>query len=123
MVEENKPKRDRGDKGADGRSTSPRQIEANRGNAKNSTAARTPKGKRNSSLNAIKHGSRATQIVIPGREDPAEFEEIVGELCDDWAPEGHTEIVLVSEIAFAEWRLLRLRCVELASVVGHVNAH
>lgn len=68
------------------RPTSSKQIEANRRNALRSTGPRTPEGKHASRLNAFKHGSRAEEIVIPGLEDPTEFDAILRELQEDWQP-------------------------------------
>ena len=59
--------------------TSPKRIAANRRNAAQSTAPRTPEGKRRASLNALKHGLRAETLVLPG-EDPAEL----AQLTDEW---------------------------------------
>ncbi len=98
------------------RRTSAKQIEANRKNALNSTGPTTPEGKRASRLNALKHGLRATQVIIPGQEDPAEFEAILRELCEDWEPEGHTETHLVEQIGLAEFRLRRAHRAELGEI-------
>jgi hypothetical protein len=100
------------------RPTSARQIEANRRNALHSTGPTTPKGKQVSRFNALKHGSRAKELIIPGQEDPAEFEAILRELCEDWEPEGHTELYLVEQIALAEWRLRRVQRAELGEIRG-----
>ena len=82
--------------------TSPKQVAANRRNAMRSTGPRTTEGKLASKFNATKHGLRASEIVIPGQEDPLEFEALLQELWDDWTPEGRTEISLVTEIAIAQ---------------------
>ena len=55
--------------------TSPKQIEANRRNAKKSSGPRTAGGKSIAKLNASKHGLLAEQVVIPG-EDFEEFEAL-----------------------------------------------
>src|SRR5208283_4816131 len=83
------------------RRTSVKQIEANRRNALHSTGPTTPEGKQASRLNALKHGLRAKEVIIPGQEDPAEFEAMLTELCEDWAPKGRTERHLVEQIGFA----------------------
>ena len=52
------------------------------------------------------------------------------ELCEDWEPDGHTEIHLVEQIGLAEWRLRRVRRAELgeirkqmaSSMASHVEA-
>jgi len=83
------------------RRTSVRQIEANRRNALHSTGPRTPGGKQATRLNALRHGLRAKEVVISGQEDPEQLEAILKELCEDWEPEGHTEVHLVEQIGLA----------------------
>ncbi len=100
--------------------TSPKQIAANRRNALRSTGPRTIEGKLASKFNATKHGLRASEIVIPGHEDPLEFEALLQKLMDDWTPEGHTEISLVNEIAIAQWRLRRAHRAELGEIRGGI---
>ena len=53
--------------------SSERKIASNRANASHSTGPRTPAGKAKTRMNALKHGLRAEQVVIPG-EDPKAFE-------------------------------------------------
>ena len=108
------PGRESGENDADG--TSPKQVAANRRNAMRSTGPRTSKGKEASKFNATKHGLRASEMVIPGREDPLEFETLLQEFWDDWMPHGRTEISLVSEIAIAQWRLRRAHRAELGEI-------
>jgi hypothetical protein len=98
------------------RPTSTKQIEANRRNAMLSTGPRTPAGKRASRQNALKHGLRAQEIVLSGREDPAEFEQLFADQCDESMPVGGKEIYHVRERAIAEWRLRRCRRAELALI-------
>jgi hypothetical protein len=76
----------------------------------------TPDGKQASRLNALTHGLRAKEVIIPGQEDPAELELILKELCADWEPDGHTETHLVEQIGLAEWRLRRVRRAELGEI-------
>ena len=104
----------------DAHRTSPKQVAANRRNAKRSSGPRTTEGKLASKFNATKHGLRASQIVIPDQEDPAEFEALYQEFCDDWMPEGRTEISLVTEIAIAEWRLRRAHRAELGEIRNRI---
>jgi hypothetical protein len=98
------------------RPVSAKQIEANRRNALHSTGPTTQEGKEASRLNALTHGLRAKELVIPGQEDPIDLEAILRELSEDWAPEGHTERDLVEQIGFAEWRLRRVRRAELGEI-------
>lgn len=98
------------------RRASVKQIEANRKNALHSRGPTTREGKQVSRLNALKYGLRTKELIIPGQEDPAEFEAILRELYDDWEPKGHTELHLVEQIALAEWRLRRVYRAELGEI-------
>ena len=98
------------------RRTSVKQIEANRKNALRSTGPTTPEGKQASRFNAVRHGLRAKEVIIPGQEDPAEFDAILRELCEDWEPEGHTERHLIEQVGLAEWRLRRVHRAELGEI-------
>jgi hypothetical protein len=98
------------------RQTTVRQIEANRKNALRSTGPKTVSGKQASRLNALTHGLRAKDVIIPGQEDPAEFEAILRELNEEWEPEGHTQIHVVEEIGLAVWRLRRAHLAELGEI-------
>ena len=61
------------------------QQHANKQNAKHSTGPRTTEGKLRSSRNAVKHGLRAEDPLIPG-EDPDAFEEHACEIFGDLKP-------------------------------------
>ena len=98
------------------RGSSVRQIEANRRNALHSTGPTTPEGRRASRKNALKHGLRAKEVIIPGLEDPKDFEAMMKELYEDWKPEGHTEHRLVEQIGVDGWRLRRVHRAELGAV-------
>ncbi len=98
------------------RPISVKQIEANQRNALHSTGPTTPEGKLASRLNALKHGLRAKEVIIPGQEDPAELEAILRGLCEDWEPEGYTQLLLVEQIALAQWRLRRGIRAELGQI-------
>ena len=82
------------------------QIEANRSNARKSTGPRTAEGKAASAQNAIKHGLRAKQAVIPG-EDPAEFEEHREEMLAELVPAGAVQTMLAERVVHLSWRLKR----------------
>jgi hypothetical protein len=53
--------------------TSPKQLEANRTNAKHSSGPKSTNGKARSSRNALKHGLVSSEIVI-WDEDADQFE-------------------------------------------------
>jgi hypothetical protein len=88
------------------------QTEANRRNASCSTGPRSAQGKSSSRLNAIKHGLRAEQVVLP-TEDPDEFNEHSADWYDDWKPATATRRHLVERLAVASWRMRR--CVRVES--------
>jgi hypothetical protein len=90
--------------------SSDRKITANRANASHSTGPRSSAGKAKSRLNALKHGLRAEQVVIPG-EDPRAFEAECAAWSADWQPKSHTRAILVERAAATSWRLRR--CVRI----------
>jgi hypothetical protein len=90
-----------------------KQLEANRANAKNSTGPRSQAGKASSRRNSRKHGLTAKLLVI-GDEDPAEFEELLASLMEQYDPQGPTECELVEYLAGVYWRLRRFPLFETA---------
>lgn len=94
---------------------SEKQLMANRQNAQRSTGPRTASGKAVSSQNAIRHGLRADQAVIPG-EDPAQFTQFRHMLLDDLAPEGALEVMLADRVVGGFWKLRRAACTETALI-------
>ena len=82
------------------------QILANRRNALKSTGPVTTAGKAISSKNAIKHGLRAAEIVIPG-EDSSEFDSFRQDLLADLSPASHMEFMLADRIIGSFWKLRR----------------
>ena len=85
---------------------SEKQLLANQSNALKSTGPRTEDGKAISSKNAITHGLRAAEIVIPG-EDPSEFDVFRQSLLLDLSPVGHLELMLADRIIASFWKLKR----------------
>ena len=99
--------------------TSEARIRANRENAQKSTGPKTPRGKRNSSRNAVKHGILSVEVVS-GDEDYGSFSRLVNELSDEYAPVGVRECILVQRIAVCLWRLRRALAFECRRVdAGH----
>jgi hypothetical protein len=90
--------------------SSQKRINANRNNAKNSTGPKTAAGKARSSQNALKHGLRAEQVVLP-TEDPQAFKEHLEAWVEDWQPPSMARRHLVDQAAVASWRIKR--CIRL----------
>jgi len=91
--------------------TSPRQIDANRRNAKLSTGPVTEEGKQRSRRNALRHGLTAETIidVLEDSEDYAAFEMAVAA---DFEAASAVERELVLRLASLLWRLRRATAIE-----------
>jgi hypothetical protein len=86
------------------------KLAANRQNAQHSTGPKTEAGKAQSRRNALKHGIFAENMFVYG-ETPSEYQELLGALREDLAPQGAVEELLVEKIAICVWRGKRvLRC-------------
>ncbi len=85
---------------------SEKQRQASRTNGAKSKGPKSPEGKAVSSMNGLKHGLRAAQVVLPG-EDAAEFHAELEGWAGDWKPSCHTGAILVERAAVASWRLRR----------------
>lgn len=83
----------------------------NKANAARSTGPKTPEGKRRSRLNALKHGLRAEEIVLPS-ENPEEFEALRDAFREEWGPRSVTRATLVDSLAAGAWKLQRCRRLE-----------
>jgi len=92
--------------------TSQARIDANRINAGKSTGPRTAEGKARARLNALRHGLRADEVVLP-TESAAEFRAHLDAWTADWRPPTETRSFLVERAAVASWRLRR--CVRVES--------
>jgi hypothetical protein len=90
---------------------SSRQIGANRLNAKGSTGPRTLAGKTKVSMNAMKHGLTARDVILPN-ENPVDFESFRGDLLTSLDPRGELENFLAEKIATDAWRLRRVATFE-----------
>jgi hypothetical protein len=91
--------------------TSDKKAQANRRNALKSTGPRTPEGKAAVRLNALRHGLRSEEILLPG-EDGEALTELGDNLATELQPVGMLENLLVDRIISAYWRLRRLSRVE-----------
>jgi hypothetical protein len=91
--------------------SSPKQIEANRLNAKKSTGPRTPAGKAKSKFNALKAGIDAGAEAIPG-EDPDQLRLLAEHYYARFTPGLPEEYALVDSLIANDWLLRRLRTIE-----------
>jgi len=88
-----------------------KQLLANRLNAKKSTGAKTPEGKRRSSLNAIKHGLTCEKHVAIG-ENKQEFETLKQQVLIAFPVFDIKSEIYVRKIIQYEWSLRRYQAIE-----------
>jgi len=87
------------------------RAEINRANSQHSTGPKTPAGKKQSSLNALRHGLTG-QIVVMPCEDLQAYQFHLKSFTDEYHPQGATEANLVQALADASWRLNRVAALE-----------
>jgi hypothetical protein len=90
----------------------PELLAAKRRNARLSTGPRTPPGKQNSKLNALKHGAHATleiQTMLALGEDPQEFEDLKQDLMTTYGPGDALWERQIDDLARLYWRRQRLK--------------
>jgi hypothetical protein len=98
---------------------SPRKLAANQENARRSTGPQTPEGKARVRHNALKHGLLAKEVIVPvgdEQENRAEFDLLLNDLWQHYAPVGPVEKFLVEKIATACWRLRRATRAEVGEL-------
>src|SRR5262245_23845127 len=93
--------------------TTPKQIEANRRNARLSKGPRSARGKSISRLNAVTHGLTAQTLILPGDDEP-EYQRRLAAWTNDLAPCNAYEEELVREAVRLSWRLDRADRVQAA---------
>jgi hypothetical protein len=86
----------------------PKQMAANRRNAKRSTGPKTRAGKDRASRNSLQHGIFALRSVALPWESKKELAMLNEYFVQDLAPQGIMERFLVEQIRNAAWRLERL---------------
>jgi hypothetical protein len=91
--------------------TTPERAEINRINAQHSTGPKTEAGKKQSSLNALRHGLTGQVVVMP-TEDLQAYELHVKSFTGEYQPQGATEAHLVQALADTSWRLNRVAALE-----------
>jgi hypothetical protein len=87
------------------------RAEINRANAQHSTGPKTEAGKKQSSLNALRHGLTGQIVVMPS-EDLQAYQLHLNSFTDEYHPKGATEAHLVQALADASWRLNRVAALE-----------
>ena len=90
-----------------------RQIAANRLNAEHSTGPKTPEGKAAVRSNAVTHGLRSHDGLLPG-ESLEDFSDLRTRVFAELAPDSAVEIELAERIASLLWRLRRVPAFEAA---------
>ena len=88
-----------------------RQIAANRRNARHSTGPKTPQGKATASMNSLRHGLRASKIILPG-EHQEDFDHIHDGLQNLYQPQDQAEQYILDQAAIAQWKLVRVEVLE-----------
>jgi len=92
------------------------RLAANRANAKKSTGARTPAGKRKSSLNAVKCNLTGVHVVFATEEEAKSYLAHTNSYETFYQPVGPQESALVQSISDNWWRLGRIPALEQAIV-------
>jgi hypothetical protein len=82
------------------------QITANRENATKSHGPVTEAGKAAVRLNALKHGLRARQVVLP-TESQEEFDQLCQDFESEWQPQTPTEQACLEQMVVHQWKLAR----------------
>ncbi len=91
--------------------TSPRQIDANRRNARKSTGPTTEEGKARSRCNAVRHGLTA-ETVIGALENVDDYRAFEAAIIADYDAQSAVERELVLRLASLLWRLRRATTME-----------
>jgi hypothetical protein len=90
---------------------SARQAVTSAINGAKSHGPKTSEGKATSSLNAVRYGFSAANLLLPG-EDPAAYESFLDSWFTDLAPASVPEATSVAQLADTAWKLERLSRVE-----------
>ena len=97
--------------------TTHKQITANRRNAQKSTGPQTSAGKMTSKRNALAHGLRAAEILLPD-EDEGAFRQFQQDVFSHFMPANALESEFVERIVGYLWRLRRCRRIESGLLGG-----
>ena len=81
-----------------------RRLISSRANAKRSTGPRTVAGKRRSSQNALRHGCRSRNLVIPDDQSRRDLNNRLQPYLSCLKPRNPAERICIDEMAAAKWR-------------------
>jgi hypothetical protein len=82
------------------------------------TGPKTAEGRAAIALNNLKHGLHSTALVIPGREDPADWHQFSTEAYASFEPVGVIEAAFASRIVELLWRVRRVAGAEHQMVIA-----
>jgi hypothetical protein len=85
--------------------------QASAANSAKSTGPTSPEGRARVAQNAIRHGMLAEAIVL-NEESSEQFSSLLARLTEELQPETGIETRLVEVMAVADWRRMRLWCIE-----------
>ena len=97
------------------KSVTPRQLAANRANAKKSTGPKTRQGQLRSAYNSLNHGLCAVTVVLPG-EDAERYDYLRQEYMNVIQPANVIETHLADLFVADQWR--RERAVHYETALG-----
>lgn len=91
--------------------TSQLKSDTARTNGAKSHGPTTPAGRARSSRNSLRHGLRASTVVLP-TESSADFKLLLDSYTADLQPQNHVEMSLVECMVAARWRIRRILSIE-----------
>src|SRR5258708_3970552 len=94
--------------------TSDLKSATSRANGAKSHGPKTAEGREKSSQNSLNHGFTAKKTVLLACENPAQFQEMLGDYAATYPPGSPVEEGLVNEMVACRWRMQRLRMIETA---------
>jgi hypothetical protein len=93
---------------------------ASAANSAKSTGPTSPEGLARSAQNAVRYGVLAQAIVLD-TESSEEFAAVLSRLTEEIQPEAGIETHRVEVMAVAEWRTMRLWCIEREELVNETR--
>jgi hypothetical protein len=79
---------------------------------KHKTGPKTPEGREKSSNNALKHGLTSSKMFVLSNETPEKWHRLLDVWTARLQPRDEAEMQIVTEAAFARWRLQRVWTIE-----------